>query len=147
MVGGSHIGAVVDGDGVFAETTRRLKSHKHVTEVDSGNGEAAVGTVYMAWGVTPIASQFGGDIVGKAGEPLDILPGIHMACRQSQLLLGEEVAVVAAAFDDPGERGRRRRREMSVTAYPASLRAWRTRIADAGVSMPTALPMRASFVG
>ena len=100
VVGRGQVGAVVNGDGVFAETPGRLQSHEHIAQVKPGDGQTAVDAINIAGRRSPMAGHFGGDVIGKSGKPLGVTAGIDVSGGETQLLLGQGIAVVAATVDD-----------------------------------------------
>ena len=100
VVRGGQVGAMVDGDGVFAKTARRLQSHEHITQVKPGDRQTAVDAINLAGRRTPMAGHFGGHVIGKGGKPLRVTGGIDVSGGEAQLLLGQGIAVVAATVDD-----------------------------------------------
>ena len=147
VVGGCHLRAVVDGDGVVPEAARGLQADEHVAQVDAGNRQASVGPVHLPRRLAPVAGKLVSYVVREGVKPAGILARCNVSCRQPELLLGQGVAVVAAPFDDAVDELVAGLRECRSPRYPASFSAFRTSTAEFGVSRPTALPMRASLVG
>ena len=85
VMGGRHLGAVVDGDGVVAEASRRLQADEHVAQVDASDGQAAVGPVHLTRRLPPVAGEFLSHIAGEGGEPVGVLTGRYVTGGQPQL--------------------------------------------------------------
>ena len=82
MVSGSHFRAVVNGDGVVAEPPWGLQADKYVAQIDSGDGQAAVGAVDLPGRLAPVPGEFFPHILREGREPFTVLAGGDVPCSQ-----------------------------------------------------------------
>ena len=99
MMGRSQVRAVVDGDGMFAESPGRLQADKDVTQVDARYGQASVGAVNLSRRLTPSLGHLLDNLGWKSLKPFGVLAAGDVTDRHFKLLFGKRVPVVAAPFD------------------------------------------------
>ena len=100
MVGRRQVRAVVDGDGIFAESPGRLQTDKNITKVDARYGQTSVGAVNLSRRLTPSLGHLLHNLGWKSLEPFGVLAAGDVTDRHFKLLFGKRVPVVAAPFDD-----------------------------------------------
>ena len=68
VVGRGKVGAVIDGDGVFAESARGLYADKGVAQAQARHKEAAVVGIDAAGRLAPRLRDVGLDVGGQGSE-------------------------------------------------------------------------------
>ena len=153
---GRQVGVVVDRDRVLAEPARRLHHQHDVARLHRGDDDLAVGSRLRSTNSSPGAGPQCSTTASAArraawrtsrGTSLaGIRIGLPASCpsvSQSGSWPPRSISAWISASPSLGVRRRARRR----SRYPASRIARSSATALAGVSRPTALPMRACLVG
>ena len=95
---GHKIGTVVDGDGVLAESARRLYANEHVTQSQTRHEQVAVVDVRAARRLAPVSLDGVLHLHRNACELRRVLGCAHAPLGVSHLLRGQEVRVIGAAL-------------------------------------------------
>ena len=104
VMAGRHIGIVVDGDWVLAESARRLHKDDDVVGLDCGDDDLAVRVMaavdeQLTWRLAPVLHHGVAKFLRQGCEPLAIAGRRNPDRAGGHLCVGEPVRVQSPAFD------------------------------------------------
>ena len=97
---GHEFGAVVDGDGIFAEAAGRLYPYEHIAQTQARHEQVPVVSVHLARRLAPVSLHGISHISRNAVELRRVLVSGYTPLGVSHLLRREKVSVIGASLDE-----------------------------------------------